>query len=384
MAANTYTKLTNLVANSSLDWVNDDIRALLVSSSYAFDAAHAFVSEITGELTHGSYARKVLGSKSIVVVDADTDALYAAALTWTSLAGGVNPAKIILYKRVTNDADSPLLACLDVSGVADGSQNFNVTFGATDPGPTIELTTGAGIAGPPGASVLSGAGAPSSGLGVDGDHYFNETNCDWYDKSGGSWGSPVTNLKGLQGIQGTAGTNGTNGSNGTNGADGASLLTGAGAPNNGSGNNGDHYIDTTSWNFYNKSAGSWGSPVGNIKGATGDTGATGATGPAAIPGLITDSGTTRTLAASDFGKYIRFTSNSAVTVNVPAGLSISAVDTCLLHQAGTGQITVVPTGGTPPTVNKRLTLKTAGQHSTIALSCYAADAYDLSGDVATS
>ena len=49
------------------------------------------------------------------------------------------------------------------------------------------------------------AGAPDSGEGVDGDLYLNSTNGDVYQKSSGSWGSPLMNIKG------TNGTNGTNG-----------------------------------------------------------------------------------------------------------------------------------------------------------------------------
>lgn len=55
-----------------------------------------------------------------------------------------------------------------------------------------------------------GAGAPSSGLGIDGDLYLNTTNSDVYIKAGGSW-SVIANIKGATGANGTNGTNGTNG-----------------------------------------------------------------------------------------------------------------------------------------------------------------------------
>jgi hypothetical protein len=49
---------------------------------------------------------------------------------------------------------------------------------------------------------LNGAGAPASTLGRDGDYYVNNTNGDVYTKSGGAWGSPITNIKGPTGPAG--------------------------------------------------------------------------------------------------------------------------------------------------------------------------------------
>jgi hypothetical protein len=42
-----------------------------------------------------------------------------------------------------------------------------------------------------------GAGAPSDALGADGEYYLNDSNGDYYQKAGGSWGSPIGNLAGL-------------------------------------------------------------------------------------------------------------------------------------------------------------------------------------------
>jgi hypothetical protein len=67
-----------------------------------------------------------------------------------------------------------------------------------------------GADGADGSSFLSGAGAPSGGLGVNGDTYLNTTNGDLYGpKSGGSWGSPVGNLTGPTGASGSGGGGGT-------------------------------------------------------------------------------------------------------------------------------------------------------------------------------
>lgn len=61
---------------------------------------------------------------------------------------------------------------------------------------------------------------------------------------------------------------------------GASLLTGRGVPSAALGNDGDSYIDTSTWDFYSKANGVW-SKQGNIKGAQGEKGEKGDQG---IPG----------------------------------------------------------------------------------------------------
>ncbi len=380
---NWYKSGSSLYASSALDWAADDIRALLVSSAYAFNADHAFVADLVGELTHGSYSRKILGSKSVTQsADGDgnpVDKLNAAALTWSSLAGGTNPAKLVLYKRITNDAASVLIACLDVAGTADGSQDFNVVWGGISPiGPALQITTGEGVEGPPGASFLGGTGAPGGGLGANGDHYVDTSNGNVYLKASGAWGSPVGSLLGPQGLPGIDGTPGTDGTDGSNGADGANMRSGTGAPSNGLGANGDVYISTVG-NLYNKSAGTW-TLIGNL---TGPQGIQGNTGPAvAPPSVVTDAGGTRSLAATDWGKYTRFTSGSATSLTVPSGLSIAVGESAVIRQAGAGLITFIQGGGVTLNNLTGKTLVSAGQGATFSLTCVAADVYDLAGALA--
>lgn len=68
------------------------------------------------------------------------------------------------------------------------------------------------------------------------------------------------------------GAQGTNGASGTNGSVWHSGTTVTG------GVDGDYFFKTDTSDIYTKVAGSWGSPIANIKGATGNTGATGASG----------------------------------------------------------------------------------------------------------
>jgi hypothetical protein len=81
--------------------------------------------------------------------------------------------------------------------------------------------TGVSLLGAPGAdgkTVLSGTTTPGGGLGSNGDFYIRTTTSDIYGpKAGGSWGSP-TSLIGATGSTGGAGSAGADGKTVRNGA----------------------------------------------------------------------------------------------------------------------------------------------------------------------
>ncbi|BDB52205.1 hypothetical protein [Flavobacterium ammonificans] len=90
----------------------------------------------------------------------------------------------------------------------------------------------------------------------------------------------------------------------------------------------------------------------------------------------TQSGTTYTLTALDNGKIISCTSNSAVTITVPA---LSVGFNCLIVQRGSGQVTVSASGST---INNRYNFnKTAGQHAIMSLVSVASGQFISSGDM---
>lgn len=71
--------------------------------------------------------------------------------------------------------------------------------------------------------------------------------------------------------------------------------------------------------------------------------------------VTTVAGTTYTLLASDFGRWVKTTSSSATSVTVPSGLFVGGATGCTpinFFQAGTGQLTLVAGSG--------MTLRTAG------------------------
>lgn len=90
----------------------------------------------------------------------------------------------------------------------------------------------------------------------------------------------------------------------------------------------------------------------------------------------TQSVTAYTLATSDNGKIISCTSNSAVTITVPA---LNTGFNCLIVQRGTGQVTLSASGST---INNRYNFnKTAGQHAIMSLVSVAAGIFISSGDM---
>lgn len=90
----------------------------------------------------------------------------------------------------------------------------------------------------------------------------------------------------------------------------------------------------------------------------------------------TQSGTTYTLTATDNGKIISCTSNSAVTITVPP---LTSGFNCLIVQRGTGQITLSASGSS---INNRYNFnKTAGQHAIMSLVSVAAGVFVSSGDM---
>ena len=146
-----------------------------------------------------------------------------------------------------------------------------------------------GAPGVDGKTILSGSGAPSGTLGVDGDFYVDTTAHAIYGpKASGAWGSGTS----LIGPTGNTGSNGTNGTDGTNGA---TWRQGSGAPSNTLGVYGDFYFRTDTSDVYQRASGTY-SVIANIKGATGSTGPAGAAG---------------SLAATDYGKTTGSLANGA-------------------------------------------------------------------------
>lgn len=93
----------------------------------------------------------------------------------------------------------------------------------------------------------------------------------------------------------------------------------------------------------------------------------------------TQTGTTYSLEASDKGKVVEFTNNSAITLTIPSGLGSTFY--CTIQQNGTGQIKVSASGTTLHAYNSYT--KSAGQYAMFSIVFTGtADTYDLQGQMA--
>ncbi len=100
-------------------------------------------------------------------------------------------------------------------------------------------------------------------------------------------------------------------------------------------------------------------------------------------GIITEAGTSKTLALSDANTFQLFTNAAAVTLTIPSNASVAfAVGVELdLVQDGAGQVTVAAGGGV--TINsKGALLALTGQYSGASLKKIATDTWVLVGDLA--
>lgn len=132
MASGVYNKGKQLMLNGGVDFDADDIRVALVTSSYTPDADHDFANDLMNELSGGNYVRKALAGESVTLDNANDRAYFDATdPVWTALgAAAGTPAYCIVFKQVTNDTDSPLLAWLELTSPptpngGDYTVNFN-------------------------------------------------------------------------------------------------------------------------------------------------------------------------------------------------------------------------------------------------------------------
>lgn len=84
-----------------------------MDSTYVYDPDDNFVADISGELTDGSYSRQTLGNKGVTEDDTNDEAVMTADPVDFGALTNETPAGIVLFKFVTNDADSPLISFSD-------------------------------------------------------------------------------------------------------------------------------------------------------------------------------------------------------------------------------------------------------------------------------
>lgn len=125
-----------LKGDVDFDEAGNDLRVLLVltGSNAASDPDLEFVSAITNEAAAGGYVRKALATQAVATDLANNRGEFSAdAVVWTGLTitGAIG---FVIFRFVTNDADSPVIAYIDSGG-------FPVTLGGA--GGTLTITPNA-------------------------------------------------------------------------------------------------------------------------------------------------------------------------------------------------------------------------------------------------
>ena len=114
------------------------------------------------------------------------------------------------------------------------------------------------------------------------------------------------------------------------------------------------------------------------QGIQGVIGETGPTGPQPSLNVIDNAATSITISDADNNRIVRCTAATAVTVTVPSTLATGF--SCMVIQAGAGQVTFAAGSGT--TLNSfGSLLRTAGQHAPASLIRVGSGVYNLSGNL---
>lgn len=133
---------------SDTSWLNDTIKAALVTSAYVPDQdAHEFYSSVTGSLAtaNGYTAGGATLTGKTLTTDAATNQtrLDAADVSWTAAAGTtIGPARyLVVYKDTGVAGTSPLLGLVDFGAdVSATGAPFSVAW---DPTGVIVFTVAA-------------------------------------------------------------------------------------------------------------------------------------------------------------------------------------------------------------------------------------------------
>jgi hypothetical protein len=131
MASINYNSFFKKVLEGDIDLVADTINVLLVDDTYTESKAHDFVEDVSGdELSGTGYTRKTLSGKS-VTIDTDNNRIYFDATdpVWTGLDAGVIGGAVV-FKQVTNDADSPVICFLDATNLTTNGSDVTLVFNA--------------------------------------------------------------------------------------------------------------------------------------------------------------------------------------------------------------------------------------------------------------
>ena len=129
-----YTPAKAKLLSADLDLNAHDIRLILCMSNTTADTDQdaEFVGSITtlDEMDGANYVRKALANEAVNTDNANNRGEFDADdVTWTALGAGTRQvAGVVIYRHVTNDADSSLIAYIDSGGFPFSANGGDVTI----------------------------------------------------------------------------------------------------------------------------------------------------------------------------------------------------------------------------------------------------------------
>ena len=130
MADVIYNSFKRDIMNGSLDLDTDDIKVMLVTSTYTVDQdAHTKRSDITNEVSGTGYSAggSSLASKTVAVDNTDNEGVFDAAdLTWSSST--ITARAAVLYKARGGASSADELLCYFDFGADKSSSAGNFTL----------------------------------------------------------------------------------------------------------------------------------------------------------------------------------------------------------------------------------------------------------------
>lgn len=125
MASAHYDEGLEKFTKALLDLTTHTIKVrLLRTSAYTFSQSHEFASSLPAAIG----TDPTLGSKACVNGTFD-----AADAVWTAVSAGAAIDALAIYRFVTNDADSPLIAYIDGFSVTPNGGDITLVWQGTSP-----------------------------------------------------------------------------------------------------------------------------------------------------------------------------------------------------------------------------------------------------------
>jgi hypothetical protein len=119
------------IADGTISWNVNTLKAIIVDSGYTFNKAHQYVTSVSADEVTNSvgtgYERKTLTGKTVTlatnVVKFDCADIIYTAVTTTQVWD-----KLIVFSDTGSDATSPLIACLTIDAVTTSGANVTITI----------------------------------------------------------------------------------------------------------------------------------------------------------------------------------------------------------------------------------------------------------------